>query len=204
MTKASDDPRWQNLTHKERVAYLDKHRDVNVDHEWWDSVYGMFIEDMEQIGIQVVARDITFSGFWSQGDGAAFKGRVDDWAKMFKHLGLLPSLFFYHDNLDYMRFNSIDPRNNCMRFDCCFEDPDNCPYDEDDDPIQYSLWYLTRPSGKELDDLESALAQMFNDAANKLYADLEAEYEYLTDDEQIIEYILEHEFDEENLLSCVD
>ena len=204
MTKASDDPRWQNLTHKERVAYLEKHRDVNVDHHgWWDSVYEMFIEDMVAIGISVAEDDITFFGFWSQGDGAAFEGRVDDWAKMFKRLGLLPSLFFYYDNLTEMKFKALDPRANCMRYDYYF-DLEVCPYDEDDDPIQYSLWYLMRPSNKDLDDLETKLIHVFEEAANKLYKDLEAEYECLTDDEQIIEYILEHEFDEENLLSCVD
>jgi len=47
-----------------------------------------FIESMAEIGIHVTADNIFFSGFCSQGDGAAFKGAVDNWAKMFKHLGL--------------------------------------------------------------------------------------------------------------------
>lgn len=204
MTKASDDPRWQNLLFKERIRFLEKYRECNIHHDWWDGVYEMFIEDMEQIGVQVQKDGIWFSGFWSQGDGAAFAGRVHDWAKAFKHIGLLPSLFFYYDNIEYMRFNSIAPRNNRMRFDYCFDIQEACPYDEDDEPLQYSLWYLMRPSNKDLDDLEDKLREVFEEAASKLYKDLEAEYNYLTDDEQIIEYILEEEFDEENLLSCVD
>lgn len=203
MTKASDDPRWQNLPFKERIKYLEKHRECNIHHGWWDSVYEMFVEDMEQIGVWVGKEDITFSGFWNQGDGAAFEGRVKDWAKMFKHLGLLLKLDNYRDNLAYMKFWADRPRRNCMRCDSYF-DLEACPYDEVDDPIQHSLWYYMRPSLENLVELEDKLREVFEEAASKLYKDLEAEYDYLTDDEQIIEHILEHEFDEENLLSCVD
>ena len=203
MTKASSDPRWQNLLFKERIALLEKYRECNIHHEWWDCVYEMFIEDMEQIGIEVSANKIWFSGFWCQGDGAGFEGRVKDWAKMFKHLGLLLKLDNYRDNLAYMQFRSTYPRGNCMEYDYYF-DLEVCPYDEDDEPLQYNLWYFMRPSAKDVDDLETKLIEVFEEAANKLYKDLEAEYNYLTDDEQIIEYILEKEFDEENLLSCVD
>lgn len=45
------------------------------DYEWWDCAYEGFKEDAKAYGFEV--EDITFSGFGSQGDGAAWNGEVD-------------------------------------------------------------------------------------------------------------------------------
>jgi hypothetical protein len=72
-------------------AFLDEHRDINVDHDWWDSVYEDFLRVCELLGVDVehtprrayrgAGREVTvrdpciyFSGFCSQGDGASFSG----------------------------------------------------------------------------------------------------------------------------------
>lgn len=44
-------------------------------HEWWDCVYETAKEDGLEKGFDI--EDIRFSGFWSQGDGAHWTGRVD-------------------------------------------------------------------------------------------------------------------------------
>lgn len=44
-------------------------------HEWWDDVYEQAKKDGEDKGFDI--DDIRFSGFWSQGDGASWTGRVD-------------------------------------------------------------------------------------------------------------------------------
>lgn len=41
---------------------------------WHESVYDDFIAICDIIGFDVSSRDIQFSGFWSQGDGASFTG----------------------------------------------------------------------------------------------------------------------------------
>lgn len=43
-------------------------------YEWWDSVYETAKEDGKERGFEI--DDIRFSGFWSQGDGASWTGRV--------------------------------------------------------------------------------------------------------------------------------
>lgn len=43
-------------------------------HDWHESVYDDFVQICEIIGFDVSSRDIQFSGFWSQGDGASFTG----------------------------------------------------------------------------------------------------------------------------------
>ena len=50
---ALEDPRWLALSKERRDALLEKHRDANVFDEWWDSAYGMFIEDCAEKGIEV-------------------------------------------------------------------------------------------------------------------------------------------------------
>lgn len=44
-------------------------------HEWWDCVYEHAKHDGEALGFDI--DDIRFSGFWSQGDGAHWTGRID-------------------------------------------------------------------------------------------------------------------------------
>ena len=43
-------------------------------HGWYESVYDDFIAICDIIGFDVSPRDIQFTGFWSQGDGASFTG----------------------------------------------------------------------------------------------------------------------------------
>ena len=54
---------------------IDKHWDINVSYDWWDFTYEQFKIDMLAKGITV--DEMYFTGFYSQGDGASFIGRVD-------------------------------------------------------------------------------------------------------------------------------
>jgi len=54
---------------------IEEHRHINVDHEWWEYTYSEFKLDMQTKGITV--NDMNFTGFYSQGDGASFTGRID-------------------------------------------------------------------------------------------------------------------------------
>jgi hypothetical protein len=49
--------------------------EYTADYDWWDYIYEDFKAQCHAMHITV--DNITFSGFWSQGDGAAFAGRVD-------------------------------------------------------------------------------------------------------------------------------
>ena len=80
-----------------------------------------------------------------------------------------------------------------MAFELSLEDS---PYDREEDPLRYHAWRMGVPSEEDLSNLEDKLREMFENAAGKLYKDLESEYEFLTDDERIIEYILDHEAEE--------
>jgi hypothetical protein len=49
--------------------------DIATSHEWWDGVYDIAKEDGQAKGFDI--DDIRFSGFWSQGDGAHWTGRIN-------------------------------------------------------------------------------------------------------------------------------
>lgn len=61
-----------------QLALIEEHRHWNVDHgtEWWDATYDDFVEVAAAFGITVPRDQISFSGFWSQGDGASFEPRT--------------------------------------------------------------------------------------------------------------------------------
>ena len=77
--------KWEALDKRRKEKLIDKHRDVNVDYEWWDYTHENFKEQMKEIGVHV--EKIYFSGFYSQGDGACFDGRVADWPKFLEAAG---------------------------------------------------------------------------------------------------------------------
>jgi hypothetical protein len=53
---------------------IDKHRDINTDYDWWESVYEDFDRVAKILGFDVNFKNISFSGFCNQGDGASFTG----------------------------------------------------------------------------------------------------------------------------------
>jgi len=63
------------MTQKYSDTFIDSHRHINVDHDWWDGVYEDFHHICKIMGIELDHREPCFSGFWSQGDGASWTGR---------------------------------------------------------------------------------------------------------------------------------
>ena len=187
---------WHKLPGHAKSKILDDHRHWNVgDFEWWDSVYELFTEDMKAIGIEV--DKMYFSGFWSQGDGACFEGRVRDWGLFLKSLGYTNPLFIEHFR-QYAEFavrhRGYYYHENCTSFSMEFNLPEE--FDEEDFLLVYGY-------GEELRDaaliaalslpensgaaLEAQFTEAFKDHMRDLYRRLEEDYEYLTSDEAVLE-----------------
>lgn len=205
---ALEDPRWLTLSEERRDALLEKHRNTNVEHvDWWDSVYEQFVEDCVEKGICVdyhnvktmggktVAKpSIYFSGFWSQGDGACFDGHVNDWPKflaacgradlvpMYEKLDCTLVLSWYHNghyyHSGYTYFRSDLYVGN--------------PFDEENDVLQYATWDTITEGGDIFDALKGDFAGYVRGLMDGLYTTLEEEYDYLTSDEAVAAYILDH------------
>lgn len=79
-------------------------------------------EDLEALGLENV--EISFSGFWSQGDGASFTARVNDIPAFIKTIGvtdeILPKVLAAFEEAYEMRIVRIDSRyfhENTVRFE---------------------------------------------------------------------------------------
>lgn len=186
--------RFEALSEGDKQSILDRHRDINVEHDWWDCVYSDFTEDMKAVGIAVTR--MYFSGFWSQGDGACFEGRVDDWRLFLKSLGYTDELMVQHF-ADHASFSVSHSgryhHENCTRFDAEFYLPDQ--YVDEEHFLEYYgfgeelrdaalIAVLSKFDGRTLED---EFTEAFKGHMRDLYRRLENEYEYLTSDEAVLE-----------------
>lgn len=189
---------------------IDKHRDINVDGDWWyEGVYDWFMEECKSRGVAISTRqknnyhtgkvtyepEISWSGFWSQGDGAAFAGYIQDIGKALGDFYLdYPILQKYVDELNgWYEFSwSLGRGNNIVGNSFNIEGLEN--YLEDDHPF-VDVWQ--EQLDKELDSIEPMLGDLAQELCNTLYAALRDEYEALTSDEAVWDTIVANELDKE-------
>lgn len=202
MTTALEDPRWLALSKERRDKLLEEYHDVNVEHGWWDSLIEDFAEQLTEVGITADTHEVKlmsgktrqdpniyFSGFWSQGDGACFEGHVSDWPKFLATLGKEDWVFWAYE-CNWIA-SSVNSRGNNMSVSSDLDAPEN-PHDEEEDPLRFHAWNVINlpPSRADLEALETEIESKFEELASKLYNDLEAEYDYQTDDEQVVDWVL--------------
>jgi hypothetical protein len=191
---------------------IEKHREINVDGEWWhESVYEWFDEQCENMGIQISTRprnhnrrgfvesarerEITWSGFWSQGDGAAFAGRVVDFKLA---LGSLyddyPIFQKYAEDLDgYVRISwGLGRHNNVTMRDVEVEPI--AYYLVDDHPLA-EVWQ--EQFDKEIEMVDALIGDIVADLCGLLYDALRDEYDALTSDESVWDAIQANDLDKE-------
>lgn len=173
---------------------IEKHQDINVDHEWWDYVYDTFTEDMREKGIEVVR--MYFSGFYSQGDGACFEGLVpvSKFGLFMDAHGLsdkFPAARYFSDNAD-LRFDVYK-----MASMYCHEstvtgsiyDITGNPYDEGSPRWEvYDTMQTLFETEYEL--LEVECLEIVRGYMQDLYSRLRKEYEYLSSPEAVWETIV--------------
>ncbi len=197
------DPRWTALDKSRRDELLSEYRDINIGfgERWWEDVDAQIREEMREIGIHV--NQLYFSGFWSQGDGAAIEGFVDDWFKVLTHLkDPHAEARAKLANSEFWDFMVLSKGHYChsgtLRTTYTIPEDSN-PFDQDKDPLRHYAWRIANPhvpSGLEIEALEKQLLQLFVERSDDAYKRLEQEYNYLTSDETVAAYILDHAWEE--------
>lgn len=193
------------------------------DHEWWDCTYANAKEDGKAKGFDI--EDIRFSGFWSQGDGASWTGRVDikqfiehhlkeDNPDHHRYFVLQALLAEDHDwverHVTVSRYGFHYVHSQTMRLDGVYYGVDSLDEDseerlQEEGPLQraniYQLWQGIDGSAL-LDDLCEWIIEEAREYADKIYADLETEHDHLTSEESLIEsaYANGWRFDEDGRL----
>lgn len=176
------------------------------EYDWWDCTYEDAFRIGALLGIEISKTwhvsnrperngydtiDISFSGFYSQGDGASFKGSygfVPDALQKIAAETNDEELLRIAQELTLLqvtrRLQGLEPfsatiktsgrglHSNTMDVSVNSED-------EDDEHNQVS------------DDLETEVTQLMRDFADYIYSCLEEEYDYLTSDEYVDERLSE-------------
>jgi hypothetical protein len=193
----------------DKEALIEKHREINVDHDYWyDYLYDDFIEDCAAQGIEVGTNtysygghvrtypDITWSGFWCQGDGLAFGGRVCDANKLLgSQMNNYPIFNKYINELGgYFRCSWRTGNNHWVHFND-YEIEDIGLYLEDDHPFA-EIWQVELEQEVEL--IEEIIKDTVDSLCGDLYRKLERDYNELTSDEAVWETIVANDLVEED------
>ena len=184
---------------------LERFSDINTDTEWYKYTIDEFIKRMEGEGVQIETKDVQFSGFSSQGDGASFTGKVSwkyiaDCIK--RHNISIPKIAKWtrlaSANMDtswasplygiVSRISSHYCHCNTVSLSLEYDDTDLstklCEY------IGDTLYDMKG----ELKDLDTFIETELKDEMKDLYRELESEYESLSSEEAIVDTLETNEY----------
>lgn len=188
---------------KEAQEYAcEKYRHFNVDNShWYDCEFDDFVNLCETIGINIPVNGISFSGFWSQGDGSTFASTIN--VTEFINGIVKQSWREYAPNLDF----DFDPcpcdkrvigliEKEAINF-IMFTDKPHKGYWI----TYYSEYDWTDQTGKErkrigeeLRKLDKWAKKCLETLNRHLYKSLQEEYEYQTSDETLRETFEANEY----------
>ena len=182
---------------------IDKHRYANTENsERDDAVEQNFKSRMEDMGVHVDNIYCTLS--YSQGDGACFSGGMgttgfmkfcEKHPTLLKDYPVISKLLYEYEasfGLEIYINHSRYSHSNSMRVSMHTNSPMDClPHDPDDESDLRTIMVnqLEDLFDKEFHGLEQELRDLMRGYADELYESLQEEYEYLTSDEAVIEYI---------------
>lgn len=186
---------WKEKDKKVYKHILDRHRDINVDHAWWEFTVEAFEEELEALGFSNT--NFNFSGFSSQGDGASFTGDwnsekiltvkelkekgigLSDWAKELKRVlkGTLKDIKAKYATFSIKRIS----HHYAHEYTVSIFEPEywNSRKQEQD--------YIPQ-------EQEDNLLKGCRTAMHEMYRILEKEYDYLTSDEAVEETLSVNEY----------
>ena len=197
--------KYEELSEKAKEKAREWWRSDELGYEWWDGAYEDAMNVGKLLGFDI--KDINFSGFWSQGDGARFSGSwraadVDAEAlrkecpqdeELHKLAAALEEVakrnpeasmvIIYFGRYEY---------SGCTNFDQDF------PFGDDDATNEEN-----EAAGKRADDDFETARDSARSLMDWIYVQLEKEHEYLMSDEQVAETICsnEYEFHEDGSIS---
>jgi len=191
---------FAELEEKAKDKALKELFDINVNFDWYDTVFYDFQAIVKTLGISLTANNIHFSGFYSQGDGSAFKASVnlpellagvknENWKSYAPLLELdLPVYEADKHLIKLIKNEGIDispqiiqpTRSYYVRVDMNFQFP-------------YNNHRFDRIEA-ELEKLEEWLQAVADKLNRYLYKSLQDDYDYQTSDKAIIEAIEANEY----------
>lgn len=178
---------FDELPENIKAKVLENERDINVDGKWYEFVYEMWEEKLEAMGFD--SPDISFSGFWSQGDGASFTSKHVDIEKFlasqkaktrFKALLRVLETDTFRLEVEVERIDTHYSHEYTVRGNV--------------EAYDYSDKGKHEKAEAEAQELEALLTETVRKLSKQIYRDLESEHEGLTSDEAVIDTIKANEY----------
>ena len=163
-----------NDTAKDKVR--EWHSQIVSGYNWWDYVVEEWVEKLKEKGINTDIKQVEFSGFASQGDGASFTGTIDVPKFMLAH-GLVGEFLPIYAEAVSADSNVWAKLVRIDRHYCHSRTVD----------IESSEMTVDIESSEEIYYLEQNILGMCREYMNELYKELQNEWEHRGSDESIIE-----------------
>ena len=174
---------FSELNEEAKAKALEAHNHILVeDNDWHDPLLEGFQEDMEAIGFADVKP--SYSGFWSQGDGACFTCKSVDLVKVFEHMKSIKYIVIPQSWMDAAKNGtataSIEKGTEsfCHRYSHSNTITANVDAD----------------NGFIAENIAVVLTAYVRDLSDKLYADLETQYDAETSEEAVGTELEEREY----------
>lgn len=184
-----------------QLKLIEKHRDINVFDDWWDWTYDDFKTQMANKHIEV--KDMQFSGFWSQGDGASFTGHISNNKAFFAAHDLNKEYPWITKLMDMggdftLRIERTSYRyshENTIGVDLIYTSLFSHHIEQRDDLRSAIADRWDQHLDEEYASLTGVVTEIVRGYCQELYEQLEEEYNYLTSDEAVWEAIEANELD---------
>jgi hypothetical protein len=180
-----------------KVIEREQQNEYLMDYPWYEYIVEDFVETkLTPIGFDTTTEQVFFSGFWSQGDGACFDGKLNvlTYLEHFKLQDKYP--LTYQAALEGYVWATIHQNgygNHYSHEKTRYIEIEN----EAEDALRLDVFYDDENKVIKLNDeliaLQADLEEERYDLSRQLYRDLEKEYEHLTSDETIREQLLDND-----------
>ena len=207
-TDVIEDPtfRFEALSDRAKATALDAIRHRDVDYDWWDNVYEDAVRMAAILGIEIdtethrnqsghryKAPKINFSGFWSQGDGACFTGTYTCAPEAITKITA---------ECDDAKLLDLATRLTAVQvaakiqYGCAIAAQITVSGNySHSGTIDVAVAYAdeideTSETVDALDATDAEITACMREFADWIYAQLEAEHDYLTSDEHLTEYLV--------------
>lgn len=206
--------KFDQLSDEAKKHALEKNYEWNIDHEWWDAVYDDAIMMGEIMGISIDTRKgskapaIYFSGFSSQGDGASCECSYSYKVGALKELkSAAPARYKDHETKKWVeQEGNVELHRICKaltavqrkHFYQLEAKVSVCGHYSHSGCTRVTVEHAEERY-RDIGDAEEDITQLLRDFMDWIYDRLEAEYNYLTSEEQIRDSLIanEVEFTEE-------
>ena len=199
---------YKELSDTAKEHAFERHREYAQSNDYyrWESLQEYWVEKLESLGIYTSTKQMFFSGFGNQGDGACFTGSIN----LRKFLEAHPDLKKEHAKL-YMAVIPFDHRGAaCEYYDIELTRHGSTNYNHEKS-VHLGSWDLNILP--ELDteededyerlfiDAEADIEAQCREYMKELYRELEAEHDYQQSMECFLEEVDYKDFDEEGELT---